>query len=126
MSDVRRLILASTSVYRRQLLARLGIAFDSAAPQVDESTLPNEAPRDTALRLAQAKAGAVRAAYPDALIIGSDQVASCEGRRLDKPGTHENAAAQLAWLSGRSADFDTAVCLLDARTDRSAAEVVTC
>jgi len=126
MSDVRRLILASTSVYRGQLLARLGIPFESVAPQADEAVLPNEPPRDTALRLAKAKASAVAPAYPEALIIGSDQVASCEGRRLDKPGTHENAVAQLTWLSGRSADFDTAVCVLDARAQRSAAEVVSC
>lgn len=126
MSDVRKLILASTSVYRRQLLARLGIPFESAAPRVDETVLPNETPRDTALRLAKAKALAVGPAYPDALIIGSDQVAACEGRRLDKPGTHENAVEQLTWLSGRSADFDTAVCLLDASANRSAAQVVAC
>jgi septum formation protein len=126
MSDSRRLILASTSVYRRQLLARLGIPFESAAPQVDEAALENEAPGETAFRLAKAKARAVSPAHPDALIVGSDQVASCEGRRLDKPGSHANAVAQLTWLSGRSADFDTAVCLLDARAGRVAARVVTC
>jgi septum formation protein len=126
MSDSRRLILASTSVYRRQLLARLGISFETAAPQVDETAQENEAPPETALRLAKSKARAVLPAYPDALIIGSDQVASCEGRRLDKPGSHANAVAQLTWLSGRSADFDTAVCLLDGRADRVAAQVVTC
>ena len=126
MSKVRRLILASTSVYRGQLLARLGIPFDSAAPQADEAPLADEAPPKTALRLAQAKARAVLPAYPDALIIGSDQVASCGGRRLDKPGTHEKAVAQLTWLSGRTADFDTAVCLLDGRTGRAATQVVPC
>jgi len=126
MSEPRKLILASTSAYRRQLLARLGIPFESAAPQIDEAPLPGETPGETAFRLSQAKARAVAPAHPDALIIGSDQVASCEGRRLDKPGTHENAVAQLTWLSGRSADFDTAVCLLDARTDRVAAQVVAC
>ena len=104
----------------------MGIPFESAAPQVDETALENEAPGETALRLAKAKARAVLPAHPDALIIGSDQVASCEGRRLDKPGSHANAVAQLTWLSGRSADFDTAVCLLDARADRVAARVVTC
>jgi 7-methyl-GTP pyrophosphatase len=126
MSDARSLILASTSVYRRQLLGRLGIPFESASPQIDETALASESPRETALRLAKAKARGVLRAYPDALIIGSDQVASCEGRRLDKPGTHANAVAQLTWLSGRSADFDTAVCLLDARADRAAAQVVAC
>ena len=126
MSKVRRLILASTSVYRRQLLARLGLPFESAAPQADETPLENEAFTDLALRLAKAKAGAVLPAYPDALIIGSDQVASCDGQRLDKPGTHKKAVAQLTWLSGRSADFDTAVCILDGRTNRLAAHVVGC
>jgi septum formation protein len=126
MSNPRRLILASTSAYRWELLARLGLPFESVAPHTDETALESEPARDTALRLAQAKARAVLPAYPDALIIGSDQVASCEGRRLDKPGTHENAVAQLTWLSGRSADFDTAVCLLDARSGRMAAEVVAC
>ena len=126
MSAARSLILASTSVYRRQLLGRLGIPFESASPQIDETALVSESPRETALRLAKAKARGVLRAYPDALIIGSDQVASCEGRRLDKPGTHANAVTQLTWLSGRSADFDTAVCLLDARADRVAAQVVAC
>ena len=126
MSNARCLILASTSTYRRELLARLGLPFESVAPHTDETALESEPARDTALRLAQAKARAVLAAYPDALIIGSDQVASCEGRRLDKPGTHENAVAQLTWLSGRSADFDTAVCLFDARSGRMAMEVVAC
>jgi len=126
MSEPRKLILASTSAYRRQLLARLGIPFESASPHIDEAPMPGEAPSETAFRLSQAKARAVAPSHPDALIIGSDQVASCEGRRLDKPGTHENAVAQLTWLSGRSADFDTAVCLLDARTDRVAAQVVAC
>ena len=86
----------------------------------------DEAPQTTAARLALKKAQAVAVAYPDALIIGSDQVASCDGRRLEKPGTHENATAQLHWLSGRSAIFDTAVSVLDSRTQRLATRVVTC
>lgn len=80
----------------------------------------------TALRLAEAKARAVAKAYPDALIIGSDQVASCDGRRLDKPGSHENAVAQLTWLSGRIASFDTAVSVLDCRTGSVKSRGVAC
>lgn len=126
MSEPRRLVLASTSVYRRQLLERLGMPFECARPDIDESPLPDEAPARTADRLARAKALAVARGYPDALIIGSDQVASCAGRRLDKPGTHENAVAQLTWLSGRASRFDTGVSLLDVRTGRVESRVVSC
>lgn len=126
MSKPRRLVLASTSAYRKQLLERLGLAFECARPDVDESPLQDEAPDRTADRLARAKARAVERAYPDALIIGSDQVASCDGRRLDKPGTHENAVAQLTWLSGRAARFDTGVSLLDSRTGKIESRVVPC
>ncbi len=123
---MRRLILASTSPYRKQLLERLGLAFQTAKPDIDESALAGEAPKDTALRLSMAKARAVAAAWPDSIVIGSDQVASCEGRRLDKPGSHANAVEQLSWLSGRIAQFDTGLSLLDTGTGRIAAEVVRC
>ncbi len=126
MSESKRLVLGSTSVYRRQLLERLGIDFECAKPDVDEAPLPNEKPEVTAERLARAKAAAVAPRYTGALVIGSDQVASCEGRRLDKPGSHENAVAQLSWLSGRSARFDTAICVLDAATGRAECTVVPC
>ena len=126
MSQQRRLVLASTSVYRRELLARLGLRFETARPDVDESPLAGEGPTVTADRLARAKAQAVAADFPDALVIGSDQVASCEGRRLDKPGTHENAVSQLSWLSGKHARFDTAVCLLDTNGGRMESQVVPC
>lgn len=122
----RSLVLASTSKYRKQLLERLDRPFVCAAPQTDETPRPGEAPADTARRLAEAKAAAVAAAHPDALIIGSDQVACLGAERLDKPGTHAVAVAQLTALSGRSADFHTAVCLLDARTSTRETEVVTC
>ena len=122
----RRLVLASTSAYRRELLGRLGLPFECARPDTDETPLPGEPPAETAARLAAAKASAVRQAFSDALIIGSDQVASCDGRRLDKPGTHEIATAQLTFLSGRTASFDTGVCLLDARTGRAETRVVAC
>lgn len=126
MSQTRSLVLASSSVYRRQLLGRLGLPFAWARPEADESPLKHETPGATATRLAVAKAQAVAPATPDALIIGSDQVASCDGRRLDKPGNHENASAQLAWLSGRTASFDTAVCVLDTRSSRFETRVVPC
>lgn len=126
MSQATRLILASTSRYRRELLGRLGLPFECARPETDETPLPGEAPAGTARRLAEAKARAVANDYPEALIIGSDQVASCEGRRLDKPGTHDNAVSQLTWLSGRTASFDTAVSVLESRTGRLETRVVPC
>jgi septum formation protein len=120
----RRLVLASTSRYRRELLARLGLAFDCADPEVAEDTLPGEAPAQTAERLATAKATAVAPRFDRALIIGADQVAFCGARRLDKPLTHENAARQLAAIAGHTACFDTAVVLLDAAERRLQARVV--
>jgi septum formation protein len=118
------LVLASTSRYRRELLGRLGLAFETAAPEVDESPRPTEAPAGTALRLAEAKAQAVRARYPQGLVIGSDQVAVCEGRRLDKPGTHAAAVDQLRFASGREIAFHTAVVLINAATGRIQSETV--
>jgi len=115
MDNPRRLVLASGSRYRKELLGRLGLAFEVALPNVDESPQPGEPPADTALRLAAQKARALEKKYPEALIIGSDQVASSAGRRFDKPGNHENARRQLRDLSGKTAQFDTAVALLDAR-----------
>ncbi len=113
-SDAPRLILASTSPYRRELLGRLGLAFTTARPEIDETPLPGESPRILAVRLARAKAEAVlsRAETPaDAWSIGSDQVAELDGRPLGKPGTARNAIAQLASMSGRSVRFFTALCL---------------
>ena len=126
MAQSRRLVLASTSAYRKALLARLALAFEVASPQVDERALGGEAPADTALRLAALKAQSVRAAYRDALIIGSDQVATSAGRVLGKPGDHATAARQLRSLSGKSADFHTAVALLDAANGRMQSELVGC
>jgi septum formation protein len=126
MAQPRRLVLASTSAYRRALLERLALAFELARPQVDERPLAGEAPADTALRLAALKAQSVRAAHRDALIIGSDQVATSAGRVLGKPGDHVNAARQLRSLSGKSADFHTALALLDAANGRMQTEVVPC
>lgn len=124
--QARQLVLASTSPYRRSLLERLGLAFEVASPGTDESPLAGEAPPQTALRLAELKARSVAERHPEALVIGSDQVASCAGRVLDKPGSHEKALEQLRFVSGRAASFDTAVVLLDARTGEARGRVVPC
>jgi septum formation protein len=126
MPSPRRLVLASTSRYRRALLERLGLAFECADPQVDEARHPGEGAAATAQRLAEAKARAVAGAFPDALILGADQVASCGEAILDKPGDHANAARQLALVSGRTAIFDTAVALLDAQSNVLLSRVVIC
>jgi 7-methyl-GTP pyrophosphatase len=126
MDQQRRLVLASTSRYRKALLERLGLAFEVAAPGVDEKVLPAEKPADTALRLSIMKAKSLAHRFGDALIIGSDQVASSGSLRLDKPGNHENALRQLSALSGKAADFHTAVSLFDSKTKRLESRVVPC
>lgn len=110
------LVLASTSRYRRELLARLRIPFDVRAPDVDETALPGERARDTALRLAQLKARTVAPTCAGALVIGSDQVATVDGECLGKPGSHEKAVSQLRAMCGRCVTFHTAVALLNAAT----------
>ena len=114
----RLLVLASTSPFRRELLARLQIPFETIAPQTDESALPGEAPSATALRLAEAKARAVVQRYPDALIIGSDQVAANGSERFGKPERRENAIAQLRLMRGKEVVFHTGLCLLNSATGR--------
>ena len=109
------LILASSSLYRRQLLERLCLPFAVMAPDIDEQPQPGEAPQETAIRLAQEKAAAVATRHPGALVIGSDQVATLDGRQIGKPGTHANALAQLQAMRGRRVLFHTALCLLDTR-----------
>ena len=104
-----RLVLASTSRYRAELLARLRLPFAQVRPEVDETPRPGEAPASLALRLAEAKALAIAATRPEAVVIGSDQVASIEGRTLGKPGAHDAAVAQLQSMSGREVAFLTAV-----------------
>jgi septum formation protein len=106
-----QLVLASTSRYRRELLSRLGLPFATISPDVDESPLPQESPDDTAARLAREKALVVARAHPTAIVIGSDQVAELDGKRLDKPGTRARAIAQLEAVSGRTVEFRTAVCV---------------
>lgn len=110
-----RLILASGSTYRRLLLARLQLSFEVVAPDIDEKQLIAEAPQATAIRLAQEKAAAVAADFPNALVIGSDQVATLDGQQIGKPGTHAKALAQLQTMRGRRVLFHTALCLHDTR-----------
>ena len=110
------LVLGSTSRYRRELLQRLRLPFEAVSPEVDETPLPGEAPSALALRLALAKAQAVAALRPQAVVIGSDQVADLDGQPIGKPGTHERAVAQLRRLSGRQAVFQTAVAVVRADT----------
>ena len=116
---LQKLVLASTSPYRRELLNRLGLPFDVANPRADESPLPDEAPENLAMRLSEVKARAVAQAYPDALIIGSDQVATVDGKIYGKPGTHERAVAQLRELSGKTVNFFTGLCLFDAKNGKT-------
>ena len=120
-----QLILASTSPWRRELLARLGVDFEVVAPEVPEEHLAGESPTDRALRLATAKAQAVSTRYPQALVLGSDQVAACGGEVLDKPGDARRCREQLQRLSGHTTHFYTAGVLLGARAALHLAHVDT-
>ncbi|MCU0761502.1 MAG: Maf family protein [Hydrogenophaga sp.] len=106
------LVLGSTSRYRRELLQRLQLPFETAAPDVDETPMPGESPKDLAVRLALAKARDVAIRYPDAIVIGSDQVADLDGMPLGKPLTHERATSQLRQMRGREVIFQTAVAVV--------------
>ncbi len=117
-------MLGSTSRYRRELMERLGLPFDVASPEVDEAPRPGEAPGPLALRLSEAKARAVAARFPDAIVIGSDQVADCDGRAIGKPGHRDRAVAELRALSGRTVVFHTGVAVVDAATGRCQREMV--
>ena len=124
--EPKKLILASTSKYRKELLSRLGLPFTCVSPKVDESPLPNETPEQIALRLAQAKALAISKLHPDAWVIGSDQVVDLHGAAMGKPGDHERAMAQLQLLRGETVQFHTAICLAkgeDAKTINVITEV---
>lgn len=116
MSTRPTLILASTSRYRRELLERLRLPFEVHAPEVDETPRPGEPPAALAQRLALAKAQAVSVRFPEAVVIGSDQVADLDGTHLGKPGAHERAVAQLRAMRGRSVVFQTAVAVIRAST----------
>ncbi len=117
------LVLASTSPFRRQLLARLGLEFRAVAPHTDERQRPGESPERLCLRLAEEKARSVASAYPNDLIIGSDQVAVLSGQVMGKPISHEAAVDQLRQASGRTMTFWTALCLLNSGADRIQREV---
>ncbi len=110
------LVLASTSRYRRELLSRLGIPFEVLSPDIDETPLPGETPSATALRLSVRKAQAAASVYPDALIVGSDQVLMLDGEQLGKPGNFDKAFAQLKKMQGKAMVFHTALTLLNSRS----------
>lgn len=123
------LILASSSIYRRELLERLQLPFSVIAPDVDETPMAGEQPEETALRLAKEKARKIAKSHQDALIIGCDQVATLDGQQLGKPLTHDNAVKQLRLMRGRQVTFHSALCLFNARTgsmhDENVATIVT-
>ena len=120
----RQLVLGSTSRYRRELLKRLNIPFDIASPDVDETPLAGEAPPAIALRLALAKAHAVAAKHPQAIVIGSDQVADLNGQALGKPGNHQRAVEQLRLMRGKLVNFQTAVAVVCLDTGFAQCELV--
>jgi septum formation protein len=113
LAEPLSLVLASSSPFRRELLSRLGMEFSSVSPDIDESGKVDETPEALVLRLAESKARAVAKMHPDALIVGSDQVATIDGRMLGKPGNHESAVDQLMQASGRRVSFLTGLCLLN-------------
>lgn len=115
-----RLVLASSSRHRQAVLSRLGVPFETLAPDVDERRLDGESPRELVVRLSRAKAAAARARYADGLAIGSDQVAVCGDEVLGKPGDHARAVAQLERLSGNTVEFLTGVCVHDLASGRAA------
>lgn len=112
-----RLILGSSSIYRKELLSRLHLPFDVMVPDIDETPSSNESPDATASRLAQQKAIFIGKQAPNSLVIGSDQVATLDGEQIGKPGTHAKALKQLQKMRGRKVVFHTALCLLDTRID---------
>ena len=120
----RTLVLASTSPFRKQLLERLNSPFQTFAPDVDETRLADESPDDLVIRLSEAKARAGAKVFPDALIIGSDQVAVCGEDVLGKPGSHDKACEQLARLAGQQVSFMTGLCLLDTASEQLRLEMV--
>ncbi|MBL4783306.1 MAG: septum formation protein Maf [Porticoccaceae bacterium] len=119
------LLLASSSPYRRELLSRLHVPFSWQAPEVDEQPLVGESPQQLALRLSSSKAHALAEGHSECLIIGSDQVASCRGQSINKPGNHTRAFKQLQALSGQRVHFYTGLCVLDGHSGRAIADTVT-
>ncbi|MDR0224819.1 MAG: Maf family nucleotide pyrophosphatase [Burkholderiaceae bacterium] len=121
----RTLILGSTSRYRRELLSRLQLPFDTISPEVDETPVAGETPLALSLRLARAKAEAVAALHPQAIVIGSDQVPELDGQPLSKPGNHERATEQLRLMRGRHMNFHTAVSVVCRASGFAQTDVVT-
>ncbi|MDY6979577.1 MAG: nucleoside triphosphate pyrophosphatase [Pseudomonadota bacterium] len=119
-----KLVLASTSPFRKAILEKFGIPFDTASPEVDETARAGESAEQLVERLAEAKARAVANQFPDALIIGSDQVAVIDGHILGKPGEHAKAVEQLRAASGKTVTFLTGLCLYNSRSDHARCEVV--
>lgn len=119
-----KLILASSSIYRQELLERLQLPFTTISPHVDELPLPEELPQQTALRLAQEKARKIGDDHPDSLVIGCDQVATLDNLQLGKPLTHDNAVKQLGMMRGREVTFHSALCLYNAATKVMQVDVV--
>ncbi|PXX40104.1 MULTISPECIES: Maf family protein [Aquitalea] len=113
-----QIILASTSRYRQEIIARLGLPFSAVPPVCDETPLPGESALDTAVRLARSKAQSLAADYPNALIIGSDQVALLDGQQIGKPGSFEKGVAMLQWMSGRTVVFHSALALYNTASGR--------
>ncbi len=118
------LVLASTSPYRKSVLSRLHIPFKTFTPQVDESPHSNESPTALVIRLAELKARSAKESYPQALIIGSDQVAVIDNTILGKPGSHEQAVKQLSQASGKQVDFLTGLCLVNTDTNQAQTDIV--
>lgn len=114
-----KLVLGSTSPFRKEILGKLRVPFETGAPDIDESQLDNETPKQLVSRLAESKARALAEHFPDALIIGSDQVACIDGDILGKPGNRENAIDQLMRASGKTVTFYTGLCLLNTKTNNA-------
>jgi septum formation protein len=121
-----QILLASSSIYRRQLLQKLGISFDCASPEIDESELPNETAQDLVIRLAEAKATKLASNFSNHLIIGSDQVAAFDQKIIGKPRNHNNAIEQLEQFSGNKVTFITGLCLLNSKTNRRQLSIEYC
>ncbi|TCK18357.1 septum formation protein [Thiogranum longum] len=124
MSQGRTLVLASTSPFRRALLEKLQVSFETLSPDVDETRQEGESPQKLVVRLSEAKARAGAQTYPDALIIGSDQVAVCGDEVLGKPGNHDKACQQLEQLSGQRVEFLTGICLFDSGSGKARTNII--
>lgn len=119
MSKTYQLILASSSIYRRELLSRLNLPFEAIAPEIDETPLADEIPEQTAIRLAREKALTIIKSHTNAIVIGSDQVATLDNLQIGKPGNHDKALQQLRLMRGREVIFHTALCVVDGRQEEA-------